>query len=589
MKKISLILGFLVLGLNFAFGQQMSEPFNVSHSATNEKWAQVAMGPNGEVHMVWGEGTEAGQEGDDVIYVKYDGKEWRAPLRLKKTVGIPAERPYIYCNAKGVIAVVWDEDGYTTLRVYDPVQTKWLEPETISDAQGRGVNEQWVTVDLDGNIYAFWFSKSEGKVHSRSKINGVWEDVKRMSSPAFSTQVCVAAGDDGRIWALWREKGGDGNYKIRYTKRTASTPWSGSKIMNSAGTSQAHPGLAIGPDDIPYVVYGDQVNEGAPTTIYICKLDEITNSLEVVTGSDLLHYPRIAFDAYGNKHVAVQRGTGDNGEGIKYTNNIGGHWSPAVVMANSGGLTKLPGIASDPFGNVALVWAAGGEAWFSSLYPVVAKKLYPPINLTGSLGFAPNPTYTLNWEANPLNNIQHIKAYNIYKKEEGDADFQLLLKVSKTSTSASFSFPEVKPTIQFGITVVGVNGAESGAAIFQIDLPPVLAPVNLSAGVSLHFLGGVPDATYKLSWQANPSDAANYIQGYKIYKKEGSGDFLAIATLPNSTFSVTYSIANPQQRILFGVTAVSVLGQQSTMVVFGSAPTQTGGVRSRTALLKHRN
>ncbi len=383
MKRTFLSLGFLILGLNFAFGQQMSEPFNVSHSATNEKWAQVAMGPNGEVHMVWGEGTEAGQEGDDIIYVKYDGEKWSAPFRLKINRDVPAERPYIYCNAKGTIAVVWDENGYTTLRVYNPVQKKWLEPEIISDEQGRGVNEQWVTVDLDGNIYAIWFSKTDGRVHSRSKINGVWEEVKRMSAPVFSTQACIAAGDDGRIWALWREKQGDGNYKIRYSKRTKSTPWSGSKIMNSAGTSQAHPGLAIGPDDIPYVVFGDQPYEGAPTTIYICKIDEKTNPIETVTGSDLLHYPRIAFDAYGNKHVAVQRGQGDNGEGIKYTNNIGGHWSPAVIMPNSGGFTKVPGIAADPFGNVALVWAAAGEAWFSSLYPVVVKKLYPPSQFGG--------------------------------------------------------------------------------------------------------------------------------------------------------------------------------------------------------------
>lgn len=589
MRKILLSLGFLILGLGVGFGQTMSTPSNVSHSATNEKWAQVAMGPNGEVHMVWVEGDEAGQKGGDIVYVTYDGQEWSAPFKLKHSPEILAERPYIYCNAKGIIAVVWSEDGYTTLRVYDPVQERWSEAERIGEERAIGVNEQWVTVDLDGNIYAIYFSKTDGRVHSRSKINGVWEEEKRMSSPVFSTHVAIAAGNDGQIWALWREKGGDGNYKIRYSKRTKSTPWSGAKIMNRAGTSQAHPGMAIGPDDIPYVVYGDQINEGEPTTIYICKLDEKTNPIETVTGSDLMHYPRIAFDVYGNKHVAVQRGQGDNGIGIKYTNNIGGHWNPVVVLPDSGGQTKVPGISADPFGNVALVWAASGEAWFSSLYPVVVKKLYPPVNLAANLSFAPNPTYTLTWEANPLNNVQHVKSYNIYKKEEGDPDFQFLLKVSKTAASASFAFPEIKPTIQFGITAVGLNGVESALATFQVTLPPILAPVNLAAVVSLHFVGGVPDATYKLSWQSNPQDTENYIQGYKIYKKEGNGDFAAIATLPKSTFSVTYAVANPQQRILFAITAVSVLGQESSMAVFGSAPAQNRIAGSTSWPLKFKN
>lgn len=75
--------------------------------------------------------------------------------------------------------------------------------------------------------------------------------------------------------------------------------------------------------------------------------------------------------------------------------------------------------------------------------------------------------------------------------------------------------------------------------------------------------------TYALSWQAHPQNSAKYIKSYKIYKKEGTGDFVLFQTLSNSTFSLTHTNTNPQIRMTFAISTVSALDTESTQVVFG--------------------
>ena len=129
---------------------------------------------------------------------------------------------------------------------------------------------------------------------------------------------------------------------------------------------------------------------------------------------------------------------------------------------------KLPGISADPFGNVVMVWSANGQAMFTSFAPVAIKKLDPPINLSASLTFTPDPTYKLNWAVNPDNTTDFVQGYNIYKKETSDTDFVKILTVSKSTLTASLTYPEVKPGIQFGITTLSTSATESEMVLFQV-------------------------------------------------------------------------------------------------------------------------
>jgi|GEM_PF-344940 len=572
-KKVSLILLLLTLSGLMAVAQTMLPPVKVAQTTNGVRWVQLAFGPDGVAHMVWEEDLYTGP-GHEIMYVSYDGVKASTAIKLKTDAGVIGERPYISCGPKGHIAVVWGQEGSVYLRLYDPYQKKWLSVERVKE--GYGGDEPCVAVDGEGNVYVFWYSDKDGRVYSRAKVGGSWEETKRLSSLARATQGAIALGKDGQIWAVWREKEVSGEYKLWYSKRKKETSWSAAKKVNDTGASSSHPHIAVGPDNICYIVNGD-IDEatGHDQEIWVLTINEKDNPRELAIPLYLQHYPRIAVDKNGNKHVAVQIGGGDFGDGIRYTNNIGGKWKDPVTFGAV--WPKLPGIAHDGFGNIGLSWSSmmgeGGytNIWFTSLYPVSKKVFYPPQNLSASLSFDPqNPsqfTYNFSWEKNPQNKDEDLEGYQIYLKV-GNGPYTPLIKVAKSALSASWTTNQFDETFQFAVASVALSGLESELAAFSLNYPTINPPLNAKAKLTLSGLRKNPEVVYNLSWEANPQNNEAYVKEYKIYKKEGNGDWTLFAAVSKSTFAVQYTFS-ASQRILWGIVSVSVLGKESSLVTFG--------------------
>jgi len=477
MKKLCFILISVALVWSIQFGQEMSAPINVSKSPTNaSKWGQCAFGPGGKIHIVWEEDyRDSG--GSDIFYVSYDGKNWKGPVNLKNSKHVDCRRPFVCTNENGQVFVTWDQHSGCYFVEYDPEEDKWSSPFQVSTPDFGG-DESYVAADSDGNVYIAWFKDVGGaKCYSRSRINGQWENIFRLSSGnRRSTQVCIAAGKDDRIWTIWREKQPNREYKIYYRKRTKNTAWSDARPINWGGASQTHPYISVGPDDVPVVTYADIDRGTSAAESWICFIDEAQFPREKVIPLSLQHYSRTVIDKDFNMHLAWQIGGLDHGRGIKYKHNWGGGWTEAKVMPNSGGGSKVPGISIDEGGNLAIVWSSSTEGsdkevWLSTLYPIIP--LYPPINRIlnisiSNLRDAPEIVYDMNWESNPENDQSRIKGYNIYKKEN-DGKWELLLSVNKSTHTAQFTFTESNIKYQFGIKTVSIHDTEGTMAIFGID------------------------------------------------------------------------------------------------------------------------
>jgi len=469
MKKL-LIIGLLLMLLSTAaMADLMNNQVTVAHVGGKVRWSQIALGPDGVAHVVFIEMLDADYR-NVVTYVKYDGTTASTPIQLNAHFDEYCMQPYITVSSKGVVAAVWGQprEQGVFMRVFDPAVGDWSAVEKVSD---WGVDEPSVAVESNGNIHVQFWNGDYGRVMARSKINGIWEDevvISKEDVRCMKGQ--IALGIDGTIWICWSQRDcGNPNaceYKTHYRTRTATTSWTPQTWVNETGISQELPFIAVGPDGMPWVAWGDS-DMDEQTAIAVCKLNGADNPIEFLTARGSQHGPRVAADFFNNCHIACQQGGGDFGFGILYLTNMNGFWQSQMMW---GGYTKAGGVSADGFGNVAVSWSAwygaeGSDVFINSLTPVAPKYFLPPVNLSVTLALSgvrrsPRATYTLSWNANPDNTDDFLAGYKIYVKENAGS-YQLLATVGKTTFSQSFDFTDLSKKRKFAISTANLGGGES--------------------------------------------------------------------------------------------------------------------------------
>ena len=530
-KGFGIALGFLLVA-GLAFPQQLRPPVKVASTPNEARWSAMAFTPDGVAHIVW-EDNSADSPNHTIEYVNYDGVKASAPLNLKNQTTGNAHFPHITVGASGLMAVVWGEEGNVWLRVFDPVKKQWLNTENVKS--GSGEEEPAVAIDPDNNIYVWWFSESDAKVYTRSKIDGTWQETVHMDTGPRSKQGSIAAGRDGRIWAIWGEKGDDGNYKGLYRKRTASTPWTSPQHINDDGASWSHACLTVGPDGTPWIVRGN-VDEavGSDQEIWVHKLNEAGNPKTLAIPSFLQHIPRIAVDKNG-VHVACAVGPGDGGWGVRYTNNVKGTFKAPQGFGAS--MNKLPGIAADGLGNVGVCWTSvrtgeGVDVWLTTLLPIKKRTAGAPKNPQGTIlsyeALKSEAVYEFSWQANSVNKPADLDGYRIYRRDPSVDSDELVLFVPKTSLKARYTTTRYSADAEFSVVALMKSGLESSRVSFgKITMPAVPAPKNLKLAI---FFDGfdASKAGYNVTWLPNTAVPASSLKEYRLYKRAGAAAALGI-------------------------------------------------------------
>jgi hypothetical protein len=474
MKKIltvSLLLGMLATA---AMADIMNNPVRVAHVGGKVRWSSVALGPEGIAHVVFIEILDTDWR-NVVTYVKYDGTTASDPIRLNENFDHYCQQPHIAANSQGVIAVVWGQprERGVYLRVFDPRMGGWGAVEKVSD---WGVDEPTVAIDAAGNIFVHFWDSDSGRVLSRSKINGVWEDVYVISKQDVRCMKGgIAVGSDGKVWIVWMQRDCTNanacEYKTHYSTRTSTTSWTPQTWVNEMGLSQELTFVGVGPNGIPYVTWGD-TNEQEQSEIVVARINGADNPAEIITGRGTQHGARVAVDIFNYGHLAIQQGGGDFGNGILYMTNMSGVWQSQMMW---GSYTKAGGAAADMFGNVAVSFsgwfgAEGSDVYINSLQPIAPKYFLPPVNLSITVAMsgvrrAQRMTYRLSWSANPENTDSFLAGYKIYVKENGGS-YRLLTTVSKTTFSQSIDFTDLSKKRRFAISTLNLAGGESELAEF---------------------------------------------------------------------------------------------------------------------------
>jgi len=587
MKRGFCLLAGMLLLVGIISAQPLRPPVKLAALPYAVRWSQMAFSPDGIAHVIY----EAMDVGADhlIYYVSYDGTAPSTPLQISASGG-KAERPGIGIGPTGIIAVVWGDSGSVYMRVYDPAQVKWLPIETVK--QGYGQDEPNVCIDREGNFYVMWYEDGGGRVYSRAKVNGAWEETKRMNSDLRGAQECIAMGRDGRIWGIWREKNpSTGEYKGRYRKRTKTTAWSDARDINDAGASWSHPNITVGPDNIPLVVTGDIDEEsGTNQEMWLITLNEQANPRELVITAVTQHYPRVAADKFG-KYVACQLGGGDYGDGIRFTYKKAGSNAWSDVQTVGAAWPKVPGIGADGYGNVAICFShvrfgEGADVYISSFSPISKKQVYVPQSPTGSAEFktvdnVPKVTWTFSWAANSQNKDSELDGYQVYRRFSGGS-WEPAVFVDKTKLTAEYSVTELPSVPEFAVCAVLMSGLESAKVPFPAIQYQLGTPLNASASYKLTGLKTTPMLKVDITWQPNSANNDAYIQGYNIYKKEGpTGQFQLFKEIAKGQTSASFTFDTTETKLQFGITTLTVFKLESSMVVLGPTQTQTGSSRFR--------
>jgi PKD repeat protein len=440
------------------------------------------------------------------------------------------------------------------MRVRDPQTKTWLPVESVKI--GYGADEPNAAIDNEGNIHVFWFSNSGFRVYARSKIGGAWGETANLGS---GKDCSGAVAPNGTVWAVWRIKGG-ASYKNYYSTRTKSTVWTPSQIVTTSGGSTSRPWVAVGPDNVAVAAWCDvdlASQTGAEVRVIKIQPGAIR---EIVVPKETQHYPRIVVDKDNFVHVVSQRGGGDTGSGMRYTNNKSGTWLEPQAIDSS--MNKLVGLAADPFGNVAACQSAwnskgGSDIWIFSLSPIT-----PTVLVEASFTFSPQDGYP------PL--TVYFNALQQFGPNGQEVDYNWNFGDGGTASGRDVNhIYRTYGTFMVTLTVTDNTGrTDSIVQNVIVHKPNPLPPTELSSTISMSRFWKSPEISYNLFWTGNPAFLTEHLVGYAIYMKEGDGAYSRLLTVSGSTLSSSIKFTDLKKKRSFAISALGVGDTESALVYF---------------------
>jgi hypothetical protein len=561
-RVLFLSLCAVLLLTTLQYGQIMGNNKLLLHTTDGVRWTQCAFAPDGVLWVVWVPGNTNDKGGGPIYVVSYDGTTVSIPFNITDSMSIKANRPNVTVSPKGYVLVTWGviADSATYMRIRNPKTKTWGATETV--AYNVGGNEPIALMDKDGNIHVFFTNEAGGMVFARSKINGAWENVVKLSQ-IRGKQGSMTVAPNGSVHAIWIEKNGEGIYKCFYTERTLTKSWYTRESLPGGNGAANHPWITSGPNNATVVTWQDAPDPTKEngSEIRVMKVGG-TAAPAVVIDFYMQHFPRVVVDSKNNIHVACQIGGGDFGSGFRYTNNVGGTWR--AYQTFPGSYDKVPGLAANAFGNVAATQSIfttprmpGTDIWAYSLDPI-QKVAMPEANFT----FTPTtgyPPLTVAYNAIPA-----------YGPNSQEVSYAWTFSEGGTATGRSVThLYETAGTFTATLTItdnLSRTDEETQSIIVKKTNP--LIPLNPTATITMSSLWKNPEITYNLFWEINPSNVPEQIQGYAIYMKEGTGEYTKLLTVSPSTLSSSFKFTDLKVKRAFAVSTLGYGGTESPLAYF---------------------
>ena len=549
--KILRIIFFAAFSFTFLL---WGEVVNISKSPQWKSfYPRLATGEDGKIHIVWIEIYSS--EKGDLFYAYWnpDTEKWTDPINLSNS-GKAYSETFRTCDvdvdASNRVYVVWVEKDVIKLRIYS--DGSWGKISKIAE-NDLGLDCPRIAVSGDGDIFIVWYSLN-GVVYSRAKINGVWEQTKRLSTSGKRSKFPDIGVGDNIVYACWVEKTGD-IYQAVYSKRDRgfNSLWSSVKRIYSSDVSHQHAIVEIDSKDYPHVIWTSYM--GGPRVVLYSRWNgtQFTKP-EEISSIKLLHYPSL-YEKNDNLYACWQVGAYENGLAIYYNTYQGGEWGDEKAIPNSRGSTFSDVSTSPDEKFIYFTWDSKGEIYYCSIKNEYQPNIPPVANFTFSpkTGIFPlKVKFDASLSYDPDGKI--VK----YDWDFGDG--------STASGKIVYHTYQTWGTFYITLTVKDNNG-DISSKTKKIKVLRLFQPLNIRwqtfKDQSLFLTRYITD----IYWEKNPENdkIANIIL-YRIYRKKTEEDkkfYTLIGEVDSNTFSYRDYDAEEEGVYVYTVTSVDDQGHES--------------------------
>jgi uncharacterized repeat protein (TIGR01451 family) len=345
-------------GLRLGPSSLLAEPLDMSVSEGLDRYPQVAIDQQNNIHVVWQVGVGSNVE---LVYRYRDGSDgtWSAVQSLSEPAWIYEDYQLVVGN-DGVVHVVWTESitdpSYIHALFYTRrnVNGSWSNPQKISG--DLNIETFHLVVDSSGIPHlAFALSQGFDGYYMRGTSNGSWLQPEVIATFLVS-EPHLLVDSNGAVHIVWKQEVGQYPdpiyFALHYRMRHVNGNWSAPQIISQGSEDVHHPILVAGPSGnvhlawtqglfyfraVPY--YARLYNNGwsAPETI---PSGQLLNRMQMVVGpNDVVHILWSQSETYH-----LQR-------------NANGQWSwPTNVSENNFFSSMVQGVVDDN-GRLAAVWS----------------------------------------------------------------------------------------------------------------------------------------------------------------------------------------------------------------------------------------
>jgi hypothetical protein len=308
-----------------------------------------------------------------------------------------SESPALAINS-GKLQAIWGERFNSQIRFTETSLSggSWSSPTIFSS---ENINAQYMWPDVAAGVgglthivYPTDNNTTSSPVYARTRPVGTSTFNARIQLGAsdFPNPARIAADSAGNVWAVWRDSDGTGIFWARSTNNGGSWTYGGS-IASQAG-NMSYPDIAMGPDNVPHVVW--YIRNGGSNANTIRYADWNGSGWSVSSVGDQGGYsadPNIVVDPATNiQYLVFRRPVGNDWTIRTMTRSPGGAWgNVSDVRTTNGDAQYAPMIAVDNVGAVHVAWTekvGSGRDVFYSVKAPGTSTWFSPINVSTNSG-----------------------------------------------------------------------------------------------------------------------------------------------------------------------------------------------------------